>query len=99
MLEQYNDWTNVAGWPRHPKEKKGPNTHGQNAEDPREKQGTIGVFCITYSIDEAIETFLSDVYEVGTMPNRYTFLGETSANGLEVYPDQELVFPIKTATR
>lgn len=92
LLGQYNDWTNVAEWPRHPKEKKGPNTHGQKAQDPREKQGTIGVFCRTYSMEEAIETFLADVYETGTMPNRYTYLAGTSANGLEVYPDQELAF-------
>ena len=31
-------------------------------EDPEDKKGIVGVFCRTYTIQEAIETFLSHVY-------------------------------------
>jgi hypothetical protein len=34
--------------------------------DPHEKPGMVGAFCRTYSIPEAIETFLEDRYEPST---------------------------------
>ncbi|NTZ20914.1 virulence protein E [Paenibacillus sp. JMULE4] len=92
LLAEYEDWRDVTAWPRHPEETKVVEAAGKRAQDPREKQGTIGLFCRAYSIEEGIDTFLSDVYVPGTMANRYTYVGGTSANGLEIYPDQELAY-------
>lgn len=92
LLAEYDDWTDVAAWPRHPDEAKVLKAAATKAQDPREKMGTIGLFCRAYSIEEGIETFLGDIYSPGTMPNRYTYIHGSSANGLEVYPDQELAF-------
>lgn len=91
VLAQYDDWRDVMAWPRHA-EDKAPVLAGKRAQDPREKFGTIGLFCRAFSIEEGIDEFLSDVYVAGSMPNRYTYTGGTSANGLEVYPEQDLAF-------
>lgn len=92
VLAEYDDWQDVMAWPRHPEEKKALRVSATKAQNPREKQGVIGLFCRAFTIEEGIETFLADVYSPGSMPNRYTYIHGSSANGLEVYPDQELVF-------
>jgi len=92
LLAEYDDWTDVSQWPRHPKDKTGGQLISKKAQDPREKFGTIGLFCRAYAIEEGIETFLSESYVAGSMPNRYTYVNGTSANGLEVFPDQGLVY-------
>ncbi|REK69326.1 virulence-associated E family protein [Paenibacillus paeoniae] len=92
MLGLYDNWQDVMQWPRHPDEEKAVQRIGQRAQDPREKHGTIGLLCRAYNIEEGIDTFLSDIYSTGTMPNRYTYTRGSSANGLEIYPDQDLAF-------
>lgn len=57
-------------------------------EDPLTKPGVIGAFCRAYTIDEAIETFLSDIYEACDVDNRYTFREGSTAAGLVVYDDK-----------
>jgi predicted P-loop ATPase len=92
VLAEYEDWRDVMSWPRHPEERKAQKTATNKAEDPRTKRGIIGLFCRAFTIEEGIETFLSDVYIPGTQPHRYTYVHGTSANGLQVYPDQELAY-------
>lgn len=92
ILDEYIDWHDVMSWPRHPEDKSPAQLAAKRAQDPREKFGTIGLFCRAFTIEEGIETFLSDVYEKGSMPDRYTYTKGSSGNGLEVYPDQDLAF-------
>ncbi|OME86511.1 MULTISPECIES: virulence-associated E family protein [Paenibacillus] len=92
ILDEYTDWHDVMAWPRHPEDKSPAQLAAKRAQDPREKFGTIGLFCRAFTIEEGIETFLSDVYEKGSMPDRYTYTKGSSGNGLEVYPDQDLAF-------
>jgi putative DNA primase/helicase len=92
VLAEYVDWQDVSSWPRHSDAPSTPQLTGKKAQNPREKQGTIGLFCRAYTIEEGIDTFLSEVYSAGSMPNRYTYANGTSANGLEVYPQQDLAF-------
>ncbi|WP_338841973.1 virulence-associated E family protein [Paenibacillus glucanolyticus] len=92
ILDEYADWQDVMAWPRHPEDKSPAQLAAKRAQDPREKFGTIGLFCRAFTIEEGIETFLSDVYEKGSMPDRYTYTKGSSGNGLEVYPDQDLAF-------
>lgn len=92
ILDEYADWHDVMAWPRHPEDKSPAQLAAKRAQDPREKFGTIGLFCRAFTIEEGIETFLSDVYEKGSMPDRYTYTKGSSGNGLEVYPDQDLAF-------
>lgn len=92
VLAEYMDWRDVMEWPRHPEDKNAIVLAGKKAQDPREKHGIIGLFCRAFTIEEGIDLFLSDKYVPGSMPNRYTYTEGTSANGLEIYQDQELVF-------
>lgn len=57
------------------------------AEDPTTKGGVIGAFCRAFDIDDAILTFLPDVYEecAAMGRNRYTYLGGSTAGGLVTY--------------
>jgi len=53
--------------------------------DPLDKPGMIGAFCRTYTIEEAIARFLSEVYEPTTVPGRYTYKKGSVAGGLVCY--------------
>lgn len=89
VLESYPDWTDASYWPLHPTEKVGSVHKGksQKMEDPRAKGGWIGAFCRAYSVSEAIEAFLSEVYEPGSSDNRYTYKDGSTSDGLVVYDD------------
>ena len=59
-----------------------------NQEDPLEKQNIVGSFCRAYSISEAIDKFLSDVYTLSTIKDRYDYIPAKSSAGLVVYDDK-----------
>ena len=59
-----------------------------NQEDPLKKVSIVGDFCRAYTIQEAIEAFLPDVYEPCEMRNRYTFKQGSTAGGLITYEDK-----------
>lgn len=92
VLSEYADWTDVMAWPRHPEAKSPARLAAKKAQNPREKFGTIGLFCRTFTIGEGIDMFLSDVYVPGSMSNRYTYTRGSSGNGLEIYPEQDLAY-------
>ena len=92
VLGQYEDWRNVEAWPRHPDDKKAVRQADRQTADPAKKPGIIGLFCRAYTIDEGILTFLAEQYDEGSLPNRYTYQGGTSANGLQVFPEQGLAY-------
>ena len=56
--------------------------------DPLSKPGAIGAFCRTYTVPEAIETFLPDVYKPSAMPGRFDYLPADSQAGVVIYEDK-----------
>ena len=86
ILDSFNDWRNVAEWPVDPRGSQ-PTAKGVKQEDPRLKTGIIGAFCRSYSITEAMDTFLPDVYEPTTHPDRWTFAGGSTYGGVVIYED------------
>lgn len=50
-----------------------------------EKPGIVGAFCRAYTIEEAIEAFLTDVYEPSAMNGRYDYIPADSSAGVVVY--------------
>lgn len=58
-------------------------------QDPKFKGGIIGAFCAKVSIREAIETYLSDVWQP-TKGGRYTLIGATTHGGGIIYEDKYL---------
>ena len=88
ILASYDDWHDTSSWPTSGKEKERMRGTGSRQEDPTLKKGIIGAFCRSYSITEAIETFLPDVYAPCAIEGRYTYLKGSTAAGLIVYEDQ-----------
>ena len=56
------------------------------------KNGVVGAFCKVFSLEEAIEKFLSDIYKKGTIKGRYTYLLGSAANGLRIYKDTDTCY-------
>jgi putative DNA primase/helicase len=61
-------------------------------ENPREKQGLIGVFCRTYSVPQAIDKFLKDIYLPLDEDLRYTYSKGTTTGGLVIYDEGNFAF-------
>ena len=53
--------------------------------DPLSKDGVIGAFCRTYTIEEAISNFIPDVYQPSAMPGRYDYIPADSQAGVVIY--------------
>jgi putative DNA primase/helicase len=88
ILESYHDWKDSSEWPVSSKESIEYRVKNEKQEDPTTKTGPIGAFCRTYGMHEAIENFLSDVYETCDIPARYTYKEGSTAAGLIVYDDK-----------
>ena len=87
-LRKYVNWKDVSSWPTSTRTDKARLSTLKKQEDPTEKKGAIGVFCRTYTIKQAIDKFLSDVYEPCTNNDRYTYKQGTSSAGLVIYDDK-----------
>lgn len=89
VLATYSDWKNVEEWPRSSSQTEAITAAIEKQGDPTEKKGIIGAFCRTHTIQDVIETFLSDVYEEAG-ENRYTYIKGSTAAGAIVYDDMFL---------
>ena len=87
VLSSYVDWQDSSQWPTSSKEFEEARKHAAKQGDPTEKDGLIGAFCRCYTIHEAIEEFLTDVYEKCEEDNRYTYKLGSTAGGLITYDD------------
>lgn len=87
VLNQYTDWHDTSEWPTSSDYTETIKSAIKKQEDPETKRGIVGVFCRTYTIQEAIETFLSEEYE-SAADGRYSYIKGTTAAGLIVYEDK-----------
>lgn len=86
VLAEYPDWKDVSFWPLFPDEEKVQKRRLDKQQDPTKKDSLVGVFCRTYDVPSAIETFLSDVYaRDGDKTDRYSYLPGTTSGGLVIY--------------
>lgn len=85
ILSTYDDWTDMTEWPTH----SGLNVkkEAEKQQDPALKDNIVGLFCRTYGIHAAIETFLSDIYEPTVDDDRFTYKAGSTAAGAVVYDD------------
>ena len=87
ILGLYNDWHDTSEWPTASDSSDIIRQAIKKQEDPEDKKGIVGLFCRTYTIQEAIAAFLSDVYEPAG-EGRYTYINGSTAAGLIVYDDK-----------
>ena len=88
ILSRYDDWHDVTTWPESSRQAGIRRTEAKKQGDPLAKTGIIGAFCRAYSIDEAIEAFLPDVYEHCSAEGRYTYKEGSTNAGLVVYENK-----------
>lgn len=93
IFSRFDDWSKTRDFSKLPystKREDAVRNRARKAEHPHQKEGIVGAFCRAYSIEEAIEEFLPDVYVDRTEDShatRYSFSGGSSANGAIVYDD------------
>lgn len=88
VLATYHNWKDATEWPVSDRQGDAIRREIKKQADPLEKTGIVGVFCRTYGVHKAIETFLFDVYEACDIDNRYTYKEGSTAAGLIVYDDK-----------
>lgn len=88
VLAKYKDWRNTAEWPVSKRQQTIVQRNIQKQANPLEKPGIVGAFCRTYSIRDAIDTFLQDTYKHSAMPGRYDYIPADSQAGVVIYEDK-----------
>lgn len=88
ILAQYRDWQDSTQWPVSSRAKDKVRTAIKDQGDPLVKEGLIGAWCRTYTIEHVIATHLSDIYLKSDVDDRWTYINSTTANGLVAYDDK-----------
>lgn len=88
VLANYPDWHDVSFWPQSSRVSEIVKSSAKRQGDPLDKDGLIGAFCRTYTIQAAIDTFLSEIYLPCDMQDRYTYAAGSTAAGLVIYDDK-----------
>lgn len=91
ILNEYVDWTDTLEWPTSSREESKTKRLADKQGDPEEKPGIVGAFCRAYTIEEAIETFIPDLYEKHSN-NRYTYHEGSTAGGLVLYENNKFAY-------
>ena len=84
-LAKYADWHDASTWPVSSRQSEAVRRSITQQADPLEKPGIVGAFCRAYTIEEAIEAFLTDVYEPSAMNGRYDYIPADSSAGVVGY--------------
>ena len=92
ILDEYPDWQDSSYWPESSRMTGIRKKLADKQGDPTEKQGPVGYFCRTYTISQAIEKFLPDVYTPTAKEDRYTYTAGSSAGGLVIYDDDKFAY-------
>lgn len=82
------NWQDATTWPTGPSEAAAHKMAIKKLGDPREKPGIIGLFCLAYTISEAIDAYLPGIYErVERYDDRYTYMKGSTTGGAVTYDD------------
>ena len=88
ILARYKDWHDTSEWPMSSRQSEIVKRTIAKQADPLEKEGMIGAFCRAYSIEEAIDTFIPDIYKPSAMAGRYDYIPADSSAGVVIYDDK-----------
>ena len=84
-LSRYDDWYDASTWPVSSRQSEVVQHSIAQQADPLTKPGVVGAFCRAYTVEEAIDTFLSEVYAPSAMNGRYDYIPADSSAGVIVY--------------
>lgn len=85
ILAKYQDWRDSSQWPVSSRQQTVVQREIKKQADPLAKEGVIGAFCRTYSIEEAVSSFLPEVYQPSVMPERFDYIPADSQAGVVIY--------------
>ena len=88
FLAAYPEWRDCSKLPIASKEKPIRVSNGKKQEDPLKKEGVVGAFCRTYSIQAVISKYLSSVYAPSVKEGRYDYIPGEGTAGVVVYDDK-----------
>lgn len=88
VLASYHDWTDTSSWPVSVRVGARVLRDIKKQGDPLDKTGLIGAFCRQYTIAEAIDKYLPDVYKPCEIENRFTYVDGSTSGGLIVYDNK-----------
>ncbi|MGI6658957.1 MAG: VapE domain-containing protein [Dethiobacteraceae bacterium] len=84
-LAKYIDWRDTSLWPTSRRQSEVIQRSLRAQADPLSKEGVVGAFCRAYPIEDAIEIFLSDIYERSTIEGRFDYIPADSSAGVVIY--------------
>lgn len=88
VLARYKDWHDVSAWPVSNRQASVVQRDIKKQADPLSKDGLIGAFNRTYTVTQAIDKFIPEVYRHSrAIPGRYDYIPADSAAGVVVYDD------------
>lgn len=88
FLGKYENWRDTTTWPVSSRQSQIFTKELKNQADPLTKEGVVGAFCRTYSMEEAIDKFLTHVYSPSAVNGRYDFSSADSAAGVVIYDNK-----------
>lgn len=88
FLNKYDDWHDTSTWPVSSRQSEVIERTLKEQADPLSKEGVVGTFCRTYTLTDAINKFLKDVYEPSAMTGRYDYMPADSSAGVIIYDDK-----------
>ena len=88
ILAAHPNWQDCSLLPTTSRESRVSKPSQKPQQDPLGKPGVVGAFCRAYSIEAAIETFLSDVYALSVVEGRYDYIPGVSSAGVVIYDDK-----------
>ena len=84
-LAMYADWHDASTWPVSSRQSEAVRRSISEQADPLTKPGPIGAFNRAHVIEDAIDTYLSDVYAPSAMNGRYDYIPADSSAGVVIY--------------
>lgn len=94
VLNRYpgGEWHDASLWPTSKLETESHHKVADKQADPTTKPGIVGAFCRAYSVPEAIDKFLGDVYAPTDHEDRYTYIPGSTTGGLVIYDDGKFAY-------
>ncbi len=91
QLKRYFDWKDPTQWPVSSRKSGALQRLADKQGDPTAKDGLVGAFCRIYSVEDAIDSFLSETYKKGD-GSRYTYTGGSISGGLVIYDEGKFAY-------
>ena len=92
QLARYKDWHDINEWPISSRKTEIMRRLAKKQGDPLEKPGIVGAFNRIYSVEDAIEQFLPDIYSPSVMENRYDYIPADSSAGVVIYDESKFAY-------